>query len=373
MPSDASADGLLHHGAQAALVDVAHGEGADAGIAHVRLLRRVHVAQPHDHACSRVDLRLEAEQVRPAPADPCPAMQASGMPWTLPLGLRFGRVHVGVRVQPDQADASGRAARKWLRDAADRADRHGMVAAQHERHAAARRALRPPASARRSQAAAICGRYLASRIAFGRGFGLFDGDVAQVFDLVAERGHARIQVGDAYGGGAHIDAAAALAEIERRADDGDVRAGHRFSGAGLLACPARSAPSAHGQARRPTPPSGTTSLELRVARRARERDHVADVFHAGEVHQHALEAHAEAARAARRRSGAGRGTTSRPLRSAVRAISRMRSSSTSWRSSRWLPPMISPMRGTSTSIAAHRLAVVVGAHVERLDVLADSR
>src|SRR4051812_22138969 len=34
-------------------------------------------------------------------------------------------------------------------------------------------------------------------------------------------------------------------------------------------------------------------LELRIPRCPRERDYVADVFHAGEVHQHALEAHAE--------------------------------------------------------------------------------
>src|SRR6516165_1938444 len=35
-------------------------------------------------------------------------------------------------------------------------------------------------------------------------------------------------------------------------------------------------------------------LELRVARSARERDHVANVLHPGEVHHHALEAHSEA-------------------------------------------------------------------------------
>src|ERR1035441_7367044 len=37
-----------------------------------------------------------------------------------------------------------------------------------------------------------------------------------------------------------------------------------------------------------------STLKLRVARGSRERDDVADVFHAGEVHQHALETHAEA-------------------------------------------------------------------------------
>ena len=35
-----------------------------------------------------------------------------------------------------------------------------------------------------------------------------------------------MQVGDANGGRAHIDATAVLPEIERRADDGDVGTGH---------------------------------------------------------------------------------------------------------------------------------------------------
>ena len=55
-------------------------------------------------------------------------------------------------------------------------------------------------------------------------------------------------------------------------------------------------------------------------------------------------------RAARCRSGAGRGTSRSASRS--RPDAAMRASSTSSRSSRWLPPMISPMPGASTSIAA---------------------
>src|SRR3954454_11118451 len=37
-----------------------------------------------------------------------------------------------------------------------------------------------------------------------------------------------------------------------------------------------------------------TKLKLRVARSARERNHVADILHPGQVHHHPLEAHAEA-------------------------------------------------------------------------------
>src|ERR1022692_3218927 len=67
---------------------------------------------------------------------------------------------------------------------------------------------------------------LGARIALGPGFLLFDGYVAAVLHLIAERSHARVQAGDAYGGRSHIDAAAVLPEIERRADDGDVGAWH---------------------------------------------------------------------------------------------------------------------------------------------------
>src|SRR3954463_2532876 len=38
----------------------------------------------------------------------------------------------------------------------------------------------------------------------------------------------------------------------------------------------------------------TVRLEFRIAGGSRERDYVPDVFHAGEVHHHAFEAHAEA-------------------------------------------------------------------------------
>ena len=90
-------------------------------------------------------------------------------------------------------------------------------------------------------------------------FPLFDGDVAEFVDFVAERRHARVQVRHTNSGRPHIDASAVLPEVERRADDGDV---------GL----------SHG------------ALKLRRAGRAREGDHVADIFHAGQVHHHTLQA-----------------------------------------------------------------------------------
>ena len=37
-----------------------------------------------------------------------------------------------------------------------------------------------------------------------------------------------------------------------------------------------------------------SALEIRVSRRAREGDHVTDIFQTGEIHHHALQAKAEA-------------------------------------------------------------------------------
>ena len=67
---------------------------------------------------------------------------------------------------------------------------------------------------------------LGVRIAGGRGLGLLHGDVAQVFHLVAERRQARVEAGHAQRRRPHVHAAPALAQVERRADDGDVRMRH---------------------------------------------------------------------------------------------------------------------------------------------------
>ena len=57
------------------------------------------------------------------------------------------------------------------------------------------------------------------RVAFFLLFRHGDGDVAAVFDLVAERLEARFESGDADRRRSHVDAAARLAEIERHTDD----------------------------------------------------------------------------------------------------------------------------------------------------------
>ena len=100
-----------------------------------------------------------------------------------------------------------------------------MIAAQHERQESAAQGF-VHAGGERLAGGGDQREILGVRIAFRPGFLLFDGDVAPVLDLVAERSHARMQVGDAYRGRAHIDAAAVLPEIERCADNCDVGTWH---------------------------------------------------------------------------------------------------------------------------------------------------
>ena len=118
--------------------------------------------------------------------------------------------------------------------------------------------------------------------------------------------------------------------------------GRQLEGRGLLR---RDARRRRARRRAPSPP-----LELGLARRARERDHVADVLHAGRVDDRALEAEAEAG--VRHGAVAAQVAVPAVVARVAGPSRRCRASSTSSRSSRWLPPMISPMPGASTSIAA---------------------
>jgi hypothetical protein len=72
------------------------------------------------------------------------------------------------------------------------------------------------------QASAICGRYRARSGPSGRLSGWPTRHVAEIVGAVAQGRHPPIETGDADGRGTHVHAAAALSQIERRADDGDV-------------------------------------------------------------------------------------------------------------------------------------------------------
>jgi hypothetical protein len=121
MPRGAGAgegDGFLHDGGHAAFIDVAHGEGADAGGLDVAGFEGVDVAEADEGDVARVDFGREAAQIDEFGGAVAGVGHASGMPWTLPLGARSRGVHVGMGVHPD--DANGFVSLcEVLRDAAD--------------------------------------------------------------------------------------------------------------------------------------------------------------------------------------------------------------------------------------------------------------
>ena len=77
----------------------------------------------------------EKPPMRESSAGSGPRSDASGMPCTLPLPRARRRVHVAVRVDPDEAERLVVAAHE-VGGGGDRAGREAVVAAEHERNAA---------------------------------------------------------------------------------------------------------------------------------------------------------------------------------------------------------------------------------------------
>ena len=154
---------------------------------------------------------------------------ASGIPWTLPLGLLSGvfiSACASIQIKPSFSPRR----RKNCETPRDRSHRDGMIAAEHQRElAGAQRAIHHLRH-QRVQVSAICGRYLARECPSGVAFALDHRNVAEVFHFIAQRREPPIEIGHAHGRGTHVDAAPSLAEIERRADDRDVLRTHGFGG-----------------------------------------------------------------------------------------------------------------------------------------------
>ena len=151
---------FLDHGAHAALVDVAHGEGMNAGVLHVVALLVVHGANPDQRDIRRIHLGRIAEDARSAPRGPTPMQHASGIPCTLPLGLVSGvfmSVCASIQIMPELfaslakvlATRRRRCRRRWN-------DRRPAPAGTCPRASAC-----STISANRAQVSAICGRYFA--------------------------------------------------------------------------------------------------------------------------------------------------------------------------------------------------------------------
>ena len=134
------------------------------------------------------------------------------------------------------------------------------------------------------------------------GFGDGDADVAAIGDDVAQRFKMRLEAGDAHGGGAHVHAAARLAEVERNADDADLARRQRLHAGvhGLVAasglCVNRIFVLRHRWDARLREWQTTVGKPLRIdtVQRSGKWDGFADVLQAADPGDGALDAHAEA-------------------------------------------------------------------------------
>ena len=105
------------------------------GVANPLLLEVVEIADADEHRLFRRGLSGERAPIFDNSAGSGPSSAASGMPCTLPLVVVARRVHVAVRVDPEQADLAALGRREVGRRA-DRSGRQRVVAAQHDRQRA---------------------------------------------------------------------------------------------------------------------------------------------------------------------------------------------------------------------------------------------
>src|SRR5215472_8433833 len=119
-------DRALYHARHARTIDIGHRVTRHAALAQRVALSRIDVAESDEHASRRIDQRhweLRRAELR--------AHLAEGRTHAHPMDVagraRRRRVHVRVRVEPDDAARSLRA-----RDSAERPDRQRMVAADDE-------------------------------------------------------------------------------------------------------------------------------------------------------------------------------------------------------------------------------------------------
>src|SRR2546423_866754 len=211
-------DGLVHARAHPALVNLAHGEEPYAEFLYKLALARVNVPRADVRAEARVELGREAfdvGQLRRAVTEEYRERHAVNVS----RRRRLRRVHVCVRVEPDEADRLFALAVE-RRDARDRADGYRMVAAEDDGQFPALQNFSHvfgQLHARRfylaQEAQTLAGR--------GRVRRAFEAKVSEVSDFVAQLRDALPQSRDAHRRGAEVNARDARAEAARRSDDAD--------------------------------------------------------------------------------------------------------------------------------------------------------
>jgi hypothetical protein len=209
-------DRLLDDRRDARPIDVLHGEDRDARFAHQLFLAIVEVADTDENGLVRGHLRGEAAEARELRGL---GPEERGQRHTVNVAARAAgrRVHVTVRVHPDQAKRLVLAPHV-IGGRRDRAGRQRVVAAQYQWQAALlergqRRLVKPFADAR------DLANVLLARVAERLGLGYRSDDVPLVDHRDTEGGQALAEAGNAEGGGPHVHPAAVAAKVEGHTDD----------------------------------------------------------------------------------------------------------------------------------------------------------
>ena len=142
------------------------------------------------------------------------------MPWTLPLNDDSGVFMspcASTQIRPIGSPLPGRP----VGGGRHRAGAEAVVAAEDQRERAACPRLSSGLAVQRRAHRGDLADVLLARVAGVARFRDRHVQVALVDDRMAERGDLRVDAGDAQRRGTHVDAAPALAEVERHADDVD--------------------------------------------------------------------------------------------------------------------------------------------------------
>ena len=196
-------------------VDVAHREDADVRLAQERSLGGVERADADERDARGVERR----ECEPLVREPLRRLAERGRerhPVHVARRARLRRVEVAVRVDPDHAARLARG----RRESGKRPDRDRMVAAEHEREGALPHRLLDERGELRARLEDL--RQEPRPLVLERErLGLGRDDVAAVRHGEPDLREPLLEPGVADRRRAHVDAAARLAEVERRADDRD--------------------------------------------------------------------------------------------------------------------------------------------------------
>jgi hypothetical protein len=195
-----------------------HREGSDAGLSNAPALHRINIPQPDQDDVPRIDLRSIAEDLRQFPRA---LADTTGQrhPVHIPARARIRRIHVGMRINPDDAD-SLLPLFPSLCNSGHGTGRHRMITAQNKRKALVENSAVNHICEGAADGSNLI-QVLGARGTRRRALGLLHKHIAKVLNRVAERSNMRPQSGEPHGRRPHINAAPARAQVKRHTENGD--------------------------------------------------------------------------------------------------------------------------------------------------------